>query len=128
MKLFSLFRKNPLVQQIASDIGATTLALNSAYAEERRARNAHWWACATEAVERLVLRNRPFTADDVWYELRATRPEAQTTDNRAMGSVMQAACRDGLIVPTPEFRASNRRSTHRNPKRVWAPAPAGGIV
>jgi hypothetical protein len=58
-----------------------------------------------------------FIVDEVWRNLPAG--VVQPREPRAMGPVMSRAKRDGVIVPTNEFRASARVTAHRNPRRVW---------
>ena len=54
-----------------------------------------------------------FTTDLLWKTL-PTPPEP-----RAMGAVMTAARRDGLIRPTPNFAQSARPECHCRPVRIW---------
>jgi hypothetical protein len=72
------------------------------------ARTMIWWLAYTRA---------EFTADAVW-ELLA-RTSLKTHEPRAMGPMMQDACRRGLIEPTDAYTRSHRRSCHNRPIRVW---------
>ena len=85
---------------------------------------ANWRQQAVLGIEHMALSGKRFTSDDVQAFLRMTAPELRTNDPRVLGPLFQMAFRDGLIVPTGEFWVSNRKSAHRNPKRVWVAAPA----
>lgn len=65
----------------------------------------------------LVARVRPtFIIDDVWAA-RSSWPA--THDRRAMGAAMLQAKRDGLIMPTDDFRLTAQVLRHAAPVRVW---------
>lgn len=117
MKIFNLFRNN---KKPAPSLLSAETSENAITPAER----AEWHRAATSAVESMALRGHKFTSDDVQRFLLVTNPGARTSDPRALGPVFQAAFREGLIVPTGEFWVSNRKSAHRNPKRVWVAAPA----
>ena len=53
-----------------------------------------------------------FTTDDITTAVHFREP-------RAWGAVMRSLARDGLIVPTPEYRQSKSAACHARPKRVW---------
>ena len=74
-----------------------------------------WKDAAYEAVSDLALFCEHFTTDDVHERLG----DVHTHDKRAMGAIMLRAARDGLIVATDRYVASDRAVAHRNPKRVW---------
>jgi alkylhydroperoxidase family enzyme len=57
-----------------------------------------------------------FTTDEVW-DLVGSPPEP-----RAMGAVMQAAARGGVILATTQYRPSTRTECHARPVRVWVAA------
>lgn len=76
-----------------------------------------WKREALDAVEQLAHALPYLTSDDVWPVL-FTR-EVGTHEHRAMGPVMLAAKRLGLIEPTAAFRPSTRAKAHAGPKRVW---------
>lgn len=73
-----------------------------------------WVAFARHVVEQVARANRFFIVDAVWEAGLGKPPNA-----RAIGPVMQWACREGLIAPTSEFRPSAQRGCHRVPRRVW---------
>lgn len=73
---------------------------------------------AFAAVCRVARRRHSFIVDMVWAELELGEA-APTHEKRAMGAVMVRASRAGIIEPTDEFRASEQRNCHSNPRRVW---------
>ena len=87
-------------------------------AVDRAARNAApaFNDLAFAAVCRVAKRRHRFIVDMVWAELGEAAP---THEKRAMGAVMVKASRAGIIEPTDEFRASEQRNCHSNPRRVW---------
>ncbi len=75
-------------------------------------------AAALAAVRTIATTRDTFIVDDVWAVLGPLVPP--TRDKRAMGAVLMAARREGLIQPTEAFRASAQPQCHANPRRVWA--------
>lgn len=75
-----------------------------------------WAERALKAVEACAKANATFIVDDVWAFLDASDVPHEP---RAMGAVMRAAQRAGLIAPTDVFRPSDRVTCHKNPRRVW---------
>ena len=73
---------------------------------------------AFAAVCRVARRRHAFIVDMVWAEL-GEAAAASVHEKRAMGAVMGKASRAGVISPTNEFRASEQRNCHANPRRVW---------
>jgi hypothetical protein len=72
---------------------------------------------AFAAVDRVARARARFIVDDVWAAMGAAAPS--THDKRAMGAVMQRACKVRLIAPTADFQPSAQRQCHANPRRVW---------
>ena len=98
--------------QVLPGFNAGTLAIGSAgqHADHR------WKTLATAAVIRLSMGGE-FTTDDVWAQLE---PQGVTThENRALGAVMKAMQKCGLIAPTDHFRCSARAINHNRPVRIW---------
>lgn len=83
-----------------------------------------WKDEARKAVFYLASTRPEFTADDVWGMLDIT--DAKTHEPRAMGAVMQAAAREGLIVATNRTVQSALSRRHARPVRVWR-SLMGGI-
>ena len=81
--------------------------------------DTEWWREAEAAIKLLCKRGTPFTTDAVWYLL--DRVGVRTHDPRALGAVVRAACKDGLIRPTGEYHKSIRKGCHRRPLAVWQP-------
>ena len=96
----------------------TTLELtNSAIAASER--GADWRA--VQAAEAYVLHlaeaKVEFTTDKVLDHLEEIGYSMKET--RFIGSVMQKACKKGLIRQTDEYRKSYRKECHMRPKAVW---------
>lgn len=80
------------------------------------------WAETVGVVIAMVAdRGEPFTTDQVWEALDVLSI-AYPDESRAMGVVMRQAASDGVIVPTNDYRLSERPVCHRRPMRVWKPA------
>lgn len=71
---------------------------------------------ALGAIERVARQRERFIVDEVWVELGGSAP---THEKRAMGAAMRIAVSRGIIAPTPDFRASEQRQCHANPRRIW---------
>jgi hypothetical protein len=74
-----------------------------------------WIGRARVAVERVAVTRFDFTSDEVWDLLGEDRPD----EPRALGSVMKAMARDGLIRQTGQYRKSGRVDCHARPVAVW---------
>ncbi len=76
-----------------------------------------WKQIATKALMQCAQTKSEFTTDDMWEIINATG--VVTSENRAMGSIMQSASRSGMIKATGYFLPSKRISKHKSPTRVW---------
>lgn len=76
-----------------------------------------WKQVASKALRQCAETFSEFTTDDLWEIIKKTG--VTTSENRAMGAVMQAAARSGMIKATPTFVASKRPEAHKKPNRVW---------
>lgn len=91
-----------------------------------------WKDKAAQAVSILASGNREFTTDEVWALLATAGIDVSTHEPRAMGAIMRACAREGLIEATDRTRCSVRVACHRRPVRVWRSlrfeptTPAGG--
>ena len=74
-----------------------------------------WIERARDAVQLVALARFDFTSDEVWDALGEDRPD----EPRALGAVMKAMARDGLIRATGEYRKSARVDCHARPVAVW---------
>ena len=103
-----------MTQAVLPGHRAATLAVGAAGAHM----DHRWKTLATAAVLRLALSaSAGFTTDDVWAQLD---PHAIVThDNRALGAVMKAMQKCGLIEATTTFVPSARTVNHNRPVRVW---------
>lgn len=90
----------PEVEQI---IEATTAAAGE-----------EWREAAERMVEHLALTQAEFNADDLW-EAGLERPR----ESRALGGVMRAARKAGIIEPTGRYVPSRIKGCHSGPKAVW---------
>lgn len=98
------------------DAPAATHARDDAI--NRVAANVEWdWAAhALEAVWRTAIELESFIVDEVWSRI----PECKGPhEPRAMGAVMRRARDNRWIEATDQYRASDRVTAHRNPRRVW---------
>jgi hypothetical protein len=75
-----------------------------------------WYQAASRAIMLVAKREAVMTADDVW---RAIPAGLTTHDPRALGALMRAAKKAGIITPTKRWAESTRRVCHRRPMRVW---------
>jgi hypothetical protein len=75
-----------------------------------------WKDAALLALKRCAEQNDRFIVDRVWRYLPSG---FDTHELRAMGAVMRAGVKRGWIQRTPDFIASARTTSHKNPRRVW---------
>lgn len=77
--------------------------------------NAEWRNYVTNLIESRL--DEVFTADDVWERIKVENTPYGVHDPRALGPVLVALQRRGVIVWTGEYRASVRR--HLAPIKEW---------
>ena len=77
-----------------------------------------WWQHAVNIVQDVAATSFDFTTDDIWCELER-RSIATPHEPRAIGAVVAAVKRLGLIAPTNRYRPSSRPECHARPIRVW---------
>jgi len=77
-----------------------------------------WWQHAVNIVKDVAATSFDFTTDDIWCELER-RNVITPHEPRAIGAVVVAVKRLGLIAPTDRYRPSNRPECHARPIRVW---------
>lgn len=99
------------------DKGESEERREEAIARAGAAADSDWKVLARKAIEQLARARETFTTDDVWKLLPAD--VAETHEPRALGAIMRAAARDGIIEATDEWTLSEQVSCHRRPKRVW---------
>ena len=80
--------------------------------------NPTWAAETMLIIKQIATDTFDFTTDDIWREL-ATAPLPTPHEPRALGALMVAAHRAGLIAPTDRYRQSKRPECHARPIRVW---------
>ena len=75
----------------------------------------------------LIVRRRPFTADDLTDSGRLTIDETHGPNGKqsAIGAIFSRARKDGLIVPTGEFVSSRAPRRKGGAIRVWRGTEAG---
>jgi hypothetical protein len=77
------------------------------------------WATETMLIIKQIATNTfDFTTDDIWQQLSETSLPTPH-EPRALGALMIAAQRAGLITPTDRYRQSKRPECHARPIRVW---------
>lgn len=76
-----------------------------------------WKEAASTALIAVAKRTFEFTTDDLWQELASQG--IHTGENRAMGAIMQAGNRSGVIEFTGEYKPTTRVVGHKGPKAVW---------
>jgi hypothetical protein len=77
------------------------------------------WAAQTMLIIKQIATNTfDFTTDDIWQQLSETSLPTPH-EPRALGALMIAAHRAGLITPTDRYRQSKRPECHARPIRVW---------
>lgn len=111
--------------QLTFDAEASARQRDRAIRRVDRNAEPDWKEAAYLAVvETAAAEPNGFIVDDVWP--RISPGIIAPHELRAMGAVMRRAQRDGVIVPTTDYRLSSRVSAHRNPRRVWRSASGGG--
>lgn len=73
-----------------------------------------WKQIAHDSVQRCAVEMPEFSTNDVWDKINATGVTTRT--NRALGAVMQAAAKDGVIKRVG-YTPSNR--AHNSPISLW---------
>ncbi len=74
-----------------------------------------WKAAAAVALEQLAATGREFTSDDVRDAIPA---HITTHEMRALGPVMKAGIRDGLVTATG-WTTQGRAAAHGRPRRLY---------
>jgi hypothetical protein len=100
---------------------STTEAINRAAAHA----STIWMHEAAKIVVKLAQSATSFTTDQVHAEL--AKLDVTTPEPRALGAVMLQAIRDGIIIPTGQYRKSTRRICHKRPMAVYEPALRASI-
>ena len=75
-----------------------------------------WRLAATKAVAKLAETGRTFSAADVWREIG---DKARTEEPRALGAMMQAAMRSGLIMQTGQVVMAKAPGANARWTTVW---------
>lgn len=70
-----------------------------------------------KAVKETAKERSFFIVDEVWGKVDTST--IGQVDKRAMGAAMLEAARQGVIEPTDQYRASEQKQCHGNPRRVW---------
>lgn len=79
--------------------------------------NDRWWAAAREEVILAAIQLPEFTTDVVWRGLDSRG--LKTHEPRALGAVMKAMAKAGVIEPTGRWEKSRRPEAHARPVMVW---------
>jgi hypothetical protein len=102
---------------VSDALPAELAAATRAIERVEKGADSYWLEEAHLAVLWVASRGGDFTSDDVWAELSKGRSVPR--EPRALGAVMRALRRDGLIVPTDRYRSSSRATCHARPLRIW---------
>lgn len=81
--------------------------------------DSEWMTAAKHVLWKIIQHGEDFTTDLMWERLNAM--DVHTHEPRAMGAVMRAAARAGLIATTGEYVKSSRPDCHSRPIPVWRP-------
>lgn len=76
-----------------------------------------WRDAVVARLHEILASKEFFTSDDILEPVEARGIFTKT--NSALGAILTAAKRSGLIEPTEMFQQSRRSSRHRAPLRVW---------
>lgn len=76
--------------------------------------NQQWIASAAQTVRKLAKLGQPFTTEQVWEQTKG-----YTHEPRAMGHVVRAAAKAGIIKPTGRWIETVRVIAHHRPMREW---------
>lgn len=79
--------------------------------------DSYWKNAAKTALRECAENMREFASDDVWRLIAKTG--TATGENRALGAIMQAASRAGMIQKTGRYRETKRSSQHKQPIAIW---------
>ena len=91
---------------------------NKAIAQVATNTNPTWAAETMLIIKQIATNTFDFTTDDIWQALSETSLPTPH-EPRALGALMIAAHRAGLIAPTDRYRQSKRPECHARPIRVW---------
>ena len=106
----SLFARRGRAAQAAADTAIRRVGTNA---------DAVWWrATMAILVEWAQSPGQEFTTDDLEQEM-VRRRIAPPHEPRALGALMVAAARQGLVIGTTTYRSSTSVRCHGRPKRVW---------
>jgi hypothetical protein len=111
----SLFDPDDLVARVTDD----AVARADEHADDT------WKAAATAAVVLCAATLDDFTADDVWQALDLRWPWSSTHDPRALGAVIRACARSGLIRKTGRVRPSRLVRRHGRDVAIWTTNETG---
>ena len=87
--------------------------INTAYAHA----DTIWKSAAADALRECALKYREFTTDEIW-QLLAIKG-VHTGENRAIGAIVQAGVRSGMITHTERWRPTRRRIAHKRPVAIY---------
>lgn len=96
------------------DLFQGTAARDRAVARVAKSTPPEWRAALRHVVEALARRGGEFSTDDVWSRLDGQPPEP-----RALGAVMIAMAREGVIRSTGKSMKSARPQRHTGWVTVW---------
>lgn len=86
--------------------------------------DSEWKRAATAYLHELIGTKQFVTSEEVVLYLNSKG--IVTGENRAMGAIMSAFARAGLIRSTGRFTESRRPECHKSPVRIWESIKMGG--
>jgi hypothetical protein len=120
--------KKPVFGQIpqATIFNAAEKQKNDGIEAAYRGADNEWKRAAIECLQKMIRTRELVTSEDVVLELN--KRGIMTSENRAMGAIMQSFSRAGLIESTGRFTTSRRPECHKSPVRVWRSKKFEGLL
>ncbi len=82
-----------------------------------QAADSVWKKAASAALLEVAKNNREFTTDQIWPIL--ARQGIHTHNNVAIGAIIQAGSRSGIMQKTGMFKESTNPNNHGRPVTIW---------
>lgn len=82
-----------------------------------QAANSYWKNAAAKALQKVAKNNPEFTTDDIWPILAGQG--VHTNNNIALGAIMQAGSRSGVMQKTGRYIESKNPKNHHRPVAIW---------
>jgi hypothetical protein len=105
--------------QVTFDEYLARQARDNSMAQVEENADEEWKRVARQAIQQVAKTRREFTSDAVLEIIESHKPPVWTHEPRALGPLMMAAMRQGLIQRTDRVVKSCDISRHAAEKRVW---------